>query len=343
MPWSRRRFAGSVIGVAACAADTLPSLEGAPQGPESRGVPSARVPEPRAPAWRAAIGPLDDLPPELRGWLGDPRGHEPPPPRVAAVMRRHGEVSHTVAEYVAAAPNPVTTERHTLVLQPVGSFPFDVVEGDDFVGLVRTPKLEELAAVLGASFGLPVELLPAVPLESFTLVSRRRHRITQFDTGALLRTVATVMPPHAYAMLTLVNVDLFAVPEQHYAFGWSLHRGRQGVASFARFDPSFHGGRRDDDLEQAIARRSVRLLRHECAHMFGLTHCDAFRCVLNPVDVLDDLDALAVHPCPVCQCKLLRGAGVDPVAALGASIGPLERMGLWDDAAWARRRLAEQA
>jgi archaemetzincin len=222
-------------------------------------------------------------------------------------MRRHVELPQSVADYLRSEPHPITSERRTLVLQPLGHFPFDVVEGEDFVGLVRTPALEELAAVIAAGFGLPVEVLPARPLQPSALASRQRGAITQIDARALLSAVKSDLPPHAYAMLTLVNVDLFAVPEQHYAFGWSLHHGRHGIASFARFDPSFHGGWRPDDLEPTILRRSVRLLGHELAHMFGLTHCNYARCLLGPVDVIEDLDALAVQPCAVCQCKLLRG------------------------------------
>ncbi|MBL8945206.1 MAG: hypothetical protein JNK45_18715 [Myxococcales bacterium] len=326
MSWSRRRMTLGLLASASCgSSEDLGRAQTPPTAPVS--------------AWRRALGPVDDLAPEHASWLLDARAYAQTDARTLAIARRHGERSQGVDEHLAAAPNPVVDGRSTLVVQPLGGFPFDVIEGNDFVGLVRTPPLADLAAVLAATFGLAVEVLPARPLVLDSVSGRTRRGFTQLDAQSVLHSVAAELPPHAYAMLTLVNHDLYALPEQDYAFGWSLHRDRQGVASFARFDPSFHGGLRPDDLEQAILRRSVRLLLHECAHMFGLTHCTYFRCALGPIDVLADLDARPPYPCPVCQCKLLRSAGVDPIAAVRRSVAVFAQLGLHDEAAWGRRRL----
>ena len=329
---TRRQFVGGLVASAACGTDATLAAEPIVE-------PEAAVVDEQLPAWRMAMGPLEDLSPDQAAWLVDAAGHEPPSARALAIAARHHEAEQTVVDYLLERPNRPTPERRTLVLCPLGNFPFDVIELGGLVGLVRTPPLGELADLLSTSFGLPVEVLPERPLESRLFLSRRRGDVLQVDVHSLLEDLAPELPEHAYAMLALVNIDLYASPEQHYAFGWSMHRGRLGVASFARFNPSLDGGGvRPDDLDRVICHRSARLLAHEVAHMFGLAHCTYFRCLLGPVDVLADLDALAAHLCPVCRMKLLRGADVDPIATTCATVASLEKLQLADDAAWARLR-----
>jgi archaemetzincin len=329
---TRRHFIGGLVATAACADASRPSeIERAPEVGEA---------SPPRPVWRAALGPVEDLDPQHAQWLVDADHYEPASERVLAVAARHEEPQQSVLDFLVDAPNKVADPRRTIVLCPLGSFPFDVIELGGFVGVVRTPPLHEIAALVAATFGMSVEVLPPRPLESRTFISREQQNKQQVDVHSLLRDMAPELPDHAYAMLVLVNADLFATPEQHYAFGWSQHRGRLGVASFARFDPALHGGHPPDGLELAIRHRAARLVTHEIAHMFGLAHCTYFRCLLAPVDVLDDLDSLAMHPCPVCQAKLLRVGGVDPIAAVRGTIAPLEQLGLVADAAWAMRRIS---
>ncbi|HET6584331.1 MAG TPA: archaemetzincin, partial [Nannocystaceae bacterium] len=121
----------------------------------------------------------------------------------------------------------------------------------------------------------------------------RGHR--QYAAPALLRRVAERLPDDAYGMLTLVNVDLFAWAEQEFAFGFSIAEDRLGVVGFSRYDPSFFGGERPDDPSAAILRRSARVIVHECGHLFGLAHCQHFRCVMNGVSDLPEVDRLPLH------------------------------------------------
>lgn len=323
---TRRQFAAALVPALACAFDPLPTETARSEAPPRRTATRTTPPPPQP--WQVALGELDDLDPAQRRWLLDGDGHEPASERALAIMHRHGERSRSVGEHLAMRPNHLDDRRHALVLQPIGSFPFDVVEGYDFVGLVRSPPLTDLADVLNAMFGMQIEIPGAQTFVAADHPSRVRDGLLQYDAMAWLERLGRDVPDHAYGMLALVNVDLFAWVEQQYAFGWTLHHERRGIASFARLDPSFVGGRRPDDLDGAILRRSLRLVAHECAHLFGLTHCTFFRCLLGPVDDLSDLDALALRPCPVCQCKLLRTAGIDPVAAGAATDDAFARLGI---------------
>jgi archaemetzincin len=313
---------------------------GAAEPIETRRPPSV-APRTERPveAWRQALGPLDDVEPELRAAFTDPRDFAPMPPRRRGDWRSvRPEPAQSVAEFLASAPNVREAPRERLTLLPLGRFPVDVIVGTEFVGLVRTPMPADIAALLAAFFATPTDLLPAEPLpEGLPWREVRGHR--QHDAHALLGAAAPRLPADAYGMLTLVTVDLFAAPEQQYAFGWSTFHDRLAVIGFARFDPSFFGGPAPADVQGAVLRRSLRVAVHEVGHLFGLAHCQAFRCVMNGVADLDELDSIPLRLCPLCLRKLHLVTGLDVNARDAALLRAFEALGLPEEAHW----LAERA
>ncbi len=246
------------------------------------------------------------------------------------------EPAQSVAEFRASAPNQRAAPRETLVIAPRGRFPFEVFVGREFVGVVRSPPLGGLVAALAAFFACAVEVLPTEALPTSPWREVQGHR--QYDAPALLSALAPRLPADAYAMLALVNVDLFAEPAQQYGFGWSTLRDRLAVVSFARFDPSFFGGEAPADLAGALLRRSLRVAIHEVGHLFGMGHCQAFCCAMNGVAHLGELDALPLRLCPLCLRKLHLVTGLDPRRRDVALVGVFEALGLAEEAAWQRAR-----
>jgi archaemetzincin len=328
--WSRRR---ALVGLAcACA------CEGTDPRPHVA-VASEPLPPPEDPV-TAALGSLDELDADLRRVFTDTTGFTPlPPPAKTGWRAIRPEPAQDVDAFVASAPNPVEAPREHIVLLPLGHFPYDVIEGREFVGLVRTPELADLGELAASFFGLPADVLPASELPLDDLPSREVKSGRQLDVHGVLDLVSASLPAGAYGMLALVNYDLFAWPEQQFAFGYSTHTDRVGVMGFSRFDPSFYGGPRPDDLATAVMRRSARVLLHEAAHLFGMRHCQYWRCLLNGIADLDELDAVPLRLCPVCLRKLHLLTGVDPRERYVAMLPVLERLGLHDELAWTRARL----
>lgn len=320
MPVSRRCFAAGLSCAAlACGRDDEPGEGGEP-------------------GW-AALGGLEEVAPELWPAFVDPVGFAPLPPAREGEWRRvRPEPPQSVAEFRASRPNLRRAPREKLVLLPRGRFPWEVIAGAEFVGLIRSPPLTDIAAMLAAFFAGPVEVLPAEGLAEEVAPRRVVRGHSQYDARGLLAAFAPRLPVDAYGLLALVNVDLFVAPEQQYSFGWSTLQERLAVVSFARFDPSFFGGPAPDDLAGTLLRRSLRVAVHEVGHLFGLAHCQAFRCVMNGVAHLDELDALPLHLCPVCLRKLHVVTQLDPRRRDAELLAVFERLGLAEEARWVRER-----
>jgi predicted Zn-dependent protease len=43
---------------------------------------------------------------------------------------------------------------------------------------------------------------------------------------------------------------------------------------------------------------------HETCHVFGLDHCDYFKCVMNPECDAEEMDSASLLLCPICLAKL---------------------------------------
>lgn len=315
MPLSRRRLLAGLSCAAACG------------GGERAGRPS----------WWAELGGLADVAPELRAAFADPTGFEPLPPAGPGSWRTvRPEPAQSIAAFRASAPNVRAAPRSRLAILPRGRFPYEVVVGREFVGVVRMPPLGALAAVLAAFFATEVDVLPTAPLPETPWREIQGHR--QYDAPAMLAALAPRLPADAYGMLALVNVDVFAEPAQQFGFGWSTLQDRLAVVSFARFDPSFFGGEAPADISAAVLGRGLRVAIHEVGHLFGIHHCQAFRCAMNGVAHLAELDALPLRLCPLCLRKLHLVTGLDPRRRDTALVGVFEALGLAEDAAWQRAR-----
>lgn len=292
--------------------------------------------------WKAGLDELEDVEPGLRGAFTDARGFEPlPPPRRGEWRQIRPEPAQTVAEFRASHPNTRTAPRDRIVVLPLGEFPLDMVhDGKRFVGMVRTPELAAISAMLTAFFDTQVDVLPAQAFPVGKIPSRVDDGgYTQYHARELLDRAVRFVPKNAHSFLLLVNVDLYAFDEQRYAFGWSTLYDRIGVVGFSRLDPGAFEGHAPADVPRVVLRRGLRVVVHEVGHMFGLGHCQAFRCLMNGVADREELDATPLRLCPLCLRKLHIVTGLDPRARDEALLRAHAALGLVEEEQW----LAERA
>lgn len=280
----------------------------------------------------AAIGDTSTDPPALRRAF-DPHGDFTPigTPEPGDWLAEHPEQPQSYDRYIRSRPNVPTAQRHVIYLLPLGSFP-----------PLASPSIEALARIAQAFFTLDVHVLPAVPIDELTAkVKSRIHATThkrQLLAPDVLAWLAKRVPDDAYALMALTMEDLYPEPSWNFVFGMASLSERVGVQSFARQDPAFFDEPRAPGWQLVMLRRATWTLVHEISHMFGLTHCTYWQCVVAGSNHQAEADRRPLHPCPVCLHKLWWAIEFDPAAREEALAKVLRTYGIEDEAAWSERR-----
>lgn len=278
-----------------------------------------------------AIGSTKDLDPTLQRAL-DPGGAFQPisPPGPSDWLANHLEKGQTFDAFTKSGPHLPHGARKVIYFLPLGRFAAE-----------RSPDLDTLKSCAEAYFSLPVKLLPDLPLNDEKIAQRTNAytKKRQLLTTDILDLLKRRIPADAYCLLAITMEDLYPDPSWNFVFGQASLRGRVGVYSFARYDPLFFGEERAKNYRRLLLYRSAKVLVHETAHMFGLTHCIYFECIINGSNHLRESDARPLRLCPVCLRKLQWSTGFD-VARRYRQLSPLyQKMGFREEARWIDQRL----
>lgn len=132
--------------------------------------------------------------------------------------------------------------------------------------------------------------------------------------------------------------DLYPDPTWNFVYGMASFQERVGIQSFARQDPAFFGEPRPDGWQQRLFRRATWTMVHETSHMFGITHCTFWRCVIAGANNEAEAERSPLHLCPVDLRKLQSSIGFDPAKREEALAAVLHDVGIEDEAAWSANR-----
>ncbi len=279
----------------------------------------------------AALGPTAALPPSLRRALEPGNAFASiPAPGPSDWLANHPETGQTFAQFVRAGYNQPDARRHTIYLQPLGTF------------ADNSPPLDQLQQFAAAFFALNAVVLPPLGIAASQITTRQNPHTqqTQLLTTDILALLRRRLPDDAYAMLGITMTDLYPDPAWNFVFGQAALRERVGIYSFARYDPRFLDAAAPDGWQQLMLRRSCKVLAHETAHMFGIAHCVYFHCLMNGSNHLAESDARPMHLCPVDLRKLQHSVGFDVVAREQHLHDVCMRLDFTDEAHWLGERLA---
>ena len=188
---------------------------------------------------------------------------------------------------------------------------------------------------------MDVKLLPPAPTDGAKFPTRRNPLTgnTQILTGDVLNFLKSALPADAFCVLAITMEDLYPEASWNFVFGQASLSDRVGVYSFARYDPAFYGQSRAPGYETLLLRRSCKVLAHETSHMFGLTHCTFFNCLMNGSNHLAESDRRPLHLCPVCLRKLQWSIEFDVLARYTALEQINRGAGFTDEADWLKVRI----
>ena len=280
------------------------------------------------PARVAAIGYTAPLAPALRRAFDYTAWEPMPEPGPDDWLARHPEQPQSFQDYLRADRNAPNPPRNVIYLLPIGAFP------------ATAPPLAQLAGIVHAFFMLEVKTLPAVNVGDVTAKTRINEgtKKRQLFAPEVLGWLRNRLPDDAFGLVAVTMEDLYPDPSWNFVFGMASLKERVGVQSLARHDPAFFGEPRPAGWHTLARRRATWTLVHEISHMFGLTHCTYWRCVVAGSNSQDEADRSPLHACPVCLRKLYSAIEFDPAAREDALAAVFGRLGIDDEAAWSAAR-----
>jgi len=301
---------------AGCKPDTKPQ-------PPPPIKPVTKPIEPRV----AAIGDTSHLSIEMQRAF-DPSGDfEPmPEPGQDDWLAQHPENPQTFEAFLNADTRVPTGDRRVIYILPIGEFP------------KTAPPLPALGKIAHAFFQIEVRVLPVVPLRELTAKTRQHGGHRQVFAPDVLTWLTKRLPDDAFGLMAVTMEDLYPEESWNFVFGMASLEDRVGVQSFARQDPAFFGEARGDGWEKLALRRATWTLVHEISHMFGLSHCVYWKCVVAGSNHQAEADSRPLHPCPVCLRKLQSSIEFDPAKREDDLAKVLRELGIDDEAAWSEHR-----
>lgn len=290
---------------------------------------------PPMPAQRVkAIGSTKELPPELSRVFKETSLFKAiARPGPIDWLRSHPEPGQSYKQFSGSNPNRIAGERNKLYLMPVGKFP------------KPSPSLSKLREFASIYFGSEVRMLPDLDLKKARLHSRK-SKLTgkkQFLCDDILYESSTRLPGDGFALLSLTMTDLYPSPSWNYVFGMASLEERVGVFSFARYSPAFYGidDMGSEERRRLILLRSMKVLAHEMAHMYGIKHCIYYNCVMNGSNHLKETDEQSLFLCPVDLRKLYSTAKFNPLVRYGRLRDFMKREGFVQETRWLDKRIGE--
>ena len=246
-------------------------------------------------------------------------------------LARFQEPDVSFEQYADSRPVSRTSERRAIVIQPLGAFT-----------AAERSLLERIRGFTSVFFDTPTEIAQAIELPSRG--SRRRtdgpRPWTQYRTRHLLnRVLPPLLPKHAVCLLGVTMSDLYPEESWNFVFGEATLEERIGVYSLARYQPGFWGRADTPAAKRLAVLRSFKVLSHEAGHMFTVSHCVRYECVMNGSNSLEEMDRQPAFLCPVCLKKLAWNLGFDVRARYARLRAIYETEGLTAQVEWIDSRM----
>lgn len=228
------------------------------------------------------------------------------------------ENGQTFAEYIAGNPNIPNAERNKIYIQPLGKF-----------SEKQKKVLQSASEFLSNSFLLEVQILPVkVFPEPLSLKNHRIHptwKTRQIRSGYIMDEILKpALPPDAVALIAFTNEDLYPDKSMSFIFGQANLFERIGVWSLYHLE--------DKKNPEKLLIRTLKISVHETGHIFSITHCTKYQCIMSGANHLGETDRHPLDACPECMAKICWLNNKTPVERYQRLKEFCEKYGLKEDA-----------
>ncbi|CAI2372893.1 unnamed protein product [Moneuplotes crassus] len=215
------------------------------------------------------------------------------------------EEPESFQEYAESDYNKVSTESHTVYIQPL-----DTSMTKEFLSTCQK-------YCLAYFYPLPVVISKFRDITKSKIRNRKcLQGFVQYHSGDIMKRAKKWIPDDAYCMICILNMDLYPQDSWNFVYGQAYLWERTGVFSFARYNPEFYGedhGMSGEELRELVMFRSIGTMVHEIGHMFGMGHCVYYECAMNGSMSAEEADKQPMQLCPICLRKLWHNIGFDPL------------------------------
>ena len=165
------------------------------------------------------------------------------------------------------------------------------------VGDVPAEALKALGEGAASAIRTRYAILPERLDPTFAFHSERG----QYHATEILTRVKEFLKPGTWRLLAVTEVDLY-IPILTFVFGEAQVGGPCAVISGHRLKQEFYGLPADEKLHR---ERLLKEAVHELGHTCGLSHCEAYRCVMSASHSVERIDIKDAAPCRACAAKVM--------------------------------------
>lgn len=251
-------------------------------------------------------------------------------------LAEHKEVGQNFKWYSTGMNiNRPTFSRKTIYLTPL-------IFNEEPVPKTILQSLSKYAAIF---FNLPIKIgkkknmLKDVPNRI-----NEESNTFQVDASAVLDKME--VPSDAFCVAGITMCDLYPKPSWNFVFGHAQLANSCGVYSLSRYLSNFGSSQNTEYKpeeekggEPTIIRRACKVMCHEICHMYGLSHCIYFECLMNGSNHLQEADKRPSFLCPVCLNKLNFSMRFDFEERYRKMMAFWDSHGLQAEVEWLQKRL----
>lgn len=279
----------------------------------------------------------DDLLKDVKSFIPDADFFTPlKKPKKSEWLAEHKTEGQPFERFLQGSARYPTHRRKVIYLLPLK---FDEA-------IVPSNILDSLKKFASIFFGMKLQVMKAKKFKGKVPDRLNENSNTyQVNASKVLDQMINLVPEDAFCVAGITMCDLYPKDSWNFVFGLANMSTGCGVYSLARYlsnfgdQPTSVYKPESETGSNTLMKRACKTMCHEIGHMFGLSHCIYFSCIMNGSNHLEESDKRSLFLCPVCLRKLQFVCQFDIVHRYQLMVEFWSEFGYNEEADWLNKRL----